>query len=74
LNNIHCLIHLKSLSLFDANVDWLAKLFYNIALTHLDFEDSSISDEGLSHLYSLVNLTSVIVDGEDRLIKKDEFI
>jgi hypothetical protein len=70
LNNIHCLIHLQTLSLSDAGDQWLAKLSHNTALTHLDLEDSTISDEGLSQLSSsYVNLTSVKVNGEDRLVK-----
>jgi hypothetical protein len=65
LNNLYYLIHLKSLVLYRANDDWLAKLSHNTALTHLDFRKSKISDEGLSHLFSFVNLTSVKVNDEE---------
>jgi Leucine-rich repeat (LRR) protein len=70
LNNIHCLIFLRSLFLSDAGDHWLAKLSHSTSLTHLDFEDSTISDAGLSHLSSLDNLTSVTVNGKDRPIKR----
>jgi hypothetical protein len=63
LNNIYCLIHLKSLSMTNASDDWLAMLFHNIALTQLNLGYSFVSDEGLSHLSSLLfSLTSVLVD------------
>jgi hypothetical protein len=35
LNNIHCLIHLKSFCLSNARDDWLAKLSHNTALTYI---------------------------------------
>jgi Leucine-rich repeat (LRR) protein len=73
LKNIHCLIFLRSLFLSNAGDDWLAKLSYNTSLTHLDFEDSTISDERLSHLSSFDNLTSVTVNGKDRPIKRLKF-
>jgi hypothetical protein len=67
-NNIHCLIHLKSLSMNIESDYWLAKLSHNTALTQLDLGYSFASDEGLSHLSSLLfNLTSVLVDDEERL-------
>jgi hypothetical protein len=66
LNNIFCLIHLKALVLSGASDDWLAKLSHNTALTHLDLWYGSISNEGLSHLSSFINLTSVKVDGHRR--------
>jgi hypothetical protein len=68
LSNIHCLIHLKSLSINFASDDWLVNLSHNIALTQLDLGNSFVSDEGLSHLSSLLfSLTSVLVDDEERL-------
>jgi Leucine-rich repeat (LRR) protein len=69
LNNIHCLMHLKTLFLSHVSDDWLAKLSHSAALTHLDLQYSTISDKGLSHLSSLVSLTSVIANGRERLIK-----
>jgi Leucine-rich repeat (LRR) protein len=69
LNNIHCLMHLKALFLSHVSDDWLAKLSHSAALTHLDLQYSTISDKGLSHLSSLVSLTSVIANGRERLIK-----
>jgi hypothetical protein len=68
LKNIHFLIHLNSLSLSHVNDDWLAKLSHNTALTYLDLWYGSISDEGLSHLSPLANLTSILLDGKERLI------
>jgi hypothetical protein len=71
LNNIHCLIHLKSLLLSGASDDWLAKLSHSTALTQLDlFFNSTISDEGLLKLSSLVKLTSVKVNGQKRVLLK----
>jgi hypothetical protein len=74
LNNIHCLIHLKTLYIMGESVNWFAKLSHNTALTYLNYFDmigslnSTISDEGLSHLSSLVNLTSVRVNCKEMLI------
>jgi Leucine-rich repeat (LRR) protein len=63
LNNIHCLIDLKSFFLSGASDDWLAKLSYCTALTQLDlYYNSTVSDEGLLQLSSLVKLTSVNVN------------
>jgi hypothetical protein len=63
LNNIHSLIHLKTLLLEGANDNWLAKLSHNITITHLDLSESVIFNGGLSHLSSLVNLTRLILEG-----------
>jgi hypothetical protein len=64
LNNIHCLIHLKSLSLSGSSDDWLAKLSHCTALTQLDLKyNSTVSDEGLLQLSSLFMLTFVNVNG-----------
>jgi hypothetical protein len=63
LNNIHCLIHLKTLIVIYSDDDWLAKLSHNIALTQLDLSYSDVSNEGLTHLSSLVNLTRLVLDG-----------
>jgi Leucine-rich repeat (LRR) protein len=71
LNNIHCLIHLQSLSLSGASDDWLANLSHSTALTQLDLLDNStVSDEGLIQLSSLVKLTSVNVNGRKRVLRK----
>jgi Leucine-rich repeat (LRR) protein len=71
LNNIHCLIHLKSLSLCGASDDWLAKLSHSTALTDLDLLDNStVSDEGLLQLSSLVKLKSVNVNRQKRVLRK----
>jgi hypothetical protein len=70
LNNIHCLIHLKSLLLFGTSDDWLAKLSHSTALTQLDLYDSTVSDEGLLQLSSLVKLTSVNINGQKRVLRK----
>jgi Leucine-rich repeat (LRR) protein len=70
LNNIHCLIHLKSLSLDVTSDDWLAKLSHCTALTQLDLDNSTVSDEGLLQLSSLVKLTSVDVNGQKRVLRK----
>jgi hypothetical protein len=68
LNNIHRLAHLKSLFLYHASDNWLAKLSHNTALTYLDLSYySTVSDVELSKLSSLVNLTSVVVEGKERL-------
>jgi hypothetical protein len=70
LNNIHCLIHLKSLSLSGASDDWLAKLSHSTALTQLDlFFNSTVSDEGLLQLSSLFMLTFVNVNGRNRVLR-----
>jgi hypothetical protein len=68
LDNINCLVNLKSLFLTNASDDWLEQLSNNIALEDLELSESTISDEGLARLCSLlVNLTSVHVNGEERL-------
>jgi hypothetical protein len=70
LNNIHCLIHLKSLSLSGASDDCLAKLSHSTALTQLDlFFNSTVSDEGLLQLSSLFMLTFVNVNGRNRVLR-----
>jgi hypothetical protein len=70
LNNIHFLIHLKTLFLSDASDDWLAKLSHSTALTQLDLYNSTISDEGLLQLSSLFMLTFVNVNGRKRVLRK----
>jgi hypothetical protein len=71
LNNIHCLIHLKSLSLSRASNYWLAKLSHCTALTQLNLLDNStVSDEGLLQLSSLFMLTFVNVNGQKRVLRK----
>jgi hypothetical protein len=70
LNNIHCLIHLKSLFLSGASDDGLAKLSHSTALTQLDLYNSSVSDEGLLKLSSQVKLASVNVNGRKRVLRK----
>jgi hypothetical protein len=71
LNNIHCLIHLKTLLLSVASDDWLAKLSHSTALTQLDlFTNSTVSDEGLLQLSSLFMLTFVDVNGRKRVLRK----
>jgi hypothetical protein len=71
LNNIHYLIHLKSLFLSGASDDWLAKLFHSTALTQLDLlTNSKVSDEGLLQLSSLVKLTFVNVNGQKQVLRK----
>jgi hypothetical protein len=69
LNNIHFLVNLNTLLFTPRDINWLAKLSNNIALTYLDLSCGSISDQGLfSHLSSLVNLTSVKVSGKERVL------
>jgi hypothetical protein len=70
LNNIHCLIHLKTLFLSRASDDWLAKLSHNTALTQLDLYDSIVSDEGLIQLSSLFMLIFTNVNGQKRVLRK----
>jgi hypothetical protein len=71
LNHIHCLIHLKSFLLCVASDDWLAKLSHSTALTQLDLlTNSTVSDEGLLQLSSLVKLASVNVNGQKRVLRK----
>jgi hypothetical protein len=71
LNNIHCLIHLKSLFLSGASDEWLAKLSHSTALTQLDLHNSTVSDEVLLQLSSLqVMLASVSVNGRNRFLRK----
>jgi Leucine-rich repeat (LRR) protein len=71
LNNIHYLIHLKSLFLSGASDDWLVKLFHSTALTQLDLlTNSKVSDEGLLQLSSLVKLTFVSVNGQKQVLRK----
>jgi hypothetical protein len=68
LNNIHYLTHLKSLFLFRVSDDLLEKLSRNTTLTHLDLRYSTLSDEALALLsISFVNLSSLLVGGEQRL-------
>jgi hypothetical protein len=69
LNNIHCLIHLKSLSLYGASDDWLAKLSHSTALTQLDFYNSTVSDGGFLKLSFLVKLASINVNGQKRVLR-----
>jgi hypothetical protein len=71
LNNINCLINLKALYLMFASDDWLAKLSHNTALTYLDLEKSTISDEELTQLSSLVDLAFVFINGKKKLIKRN---
>jgi hypothetical protein len=71
LNNIHCLLHLNSLSLSGASDDWLAKLSHSTALTQLDLKyNSTVSDEGLRQLSSLFMLTFVNVNGQKRVLRQ----
>jgi hypothetical protein len=64
LNNIHRLTHLKSLSINVVGDDWLSKLCNNTTLTDLDLSYSYyISNEGLSRLSSLVNLSKLDLNG-----------
>jgi hypothetical protein len=71
LNNIHYLIHLKTLSLSGASDKWFAKLSYSTALTQLDLlTNSTVSDEGLLQLSSLVKLTFVNVNEQKRVLRK----
>jgi hypothetical protein len=61
LNNIHCLAHLKSFYIIVVSDNWLSKISNNTALTDLDLSYSNISNEGLSHLSSLVNLSKLVL-------------
>jgi Leucine-rich repeat (LRR) protein len=63
LNNIHCLTHLETLLLSSTRDDWLSKLSNNTTLTDLDLSDSNITNKGLSHLSSLVNLSKLVLYG-----------
>jgi hypothetical protein len=54
-----------------ASDDWLAKLSHNTALTYLDLEKSTISDEELTQLSSLVDLAFVFINGKKKLIKRN---
>jgi hypothetical protein len=68
LDNINFLIHLKLLFLSSVTDNWAEKLSHNTTLTNLDISRSTLSDEGLSLLcISLVNLSSVLDDGQQRL-------
>jgi Leucine-rich repeat (LRR) protein len=56
-------IHLKFLSINGLGDDWLSKLSINTTITDLDLSNSNISNEGLSHLSSLVNLSKLFLNG-----------
>jgi hypothetical protein len=65
LNNVTCLIHLRSLFLRVSDNQWPEKLSTNTNLTHLDSSDSPIDDDGYGYLYSVLRNLNIFLSESD---------